>query len=155
MTLMRAQAPGQETPAHNQSQSITLLRHYPAHEPRASDPWYPEFEQVRAKLVAQGLMVCHVKNADCAGDMQLHHKYVEFAYQNAVDPATLDRLLGLSLTGDDLAQWVESEANLVPLCEAHHVGAVGIHMIPAADWTIIQAAVPGFEPVIVQRSNEP
>ena len=143
------------TPAHDQTQSIRLLRAYPAHEPRADDPNYAEFEQVRARLKAQGLLKCIIANEDCSGGPQLHHTHVEFAYQNAVSVTLLDALLGLSLTDADFAQWVESPGNLEVLCEAHHVGLLGIHMIPSADWDIVRVHVPGFHPVEVAHSTEP
>lgn len=144
-----------DTPAHKQTQTIRLLRAYPSHEPRAQDPNYAEFEQVRARLKAQGLLKCIVNNADCSGGPQLHHTHVEFAYQNAVDVPTLDKLLGLSLTDADFAQWVESPGNLEVLCEAHHVGILGIHMIPAADWDIVRVHLPGFNPVQVESGGMP
>jgi hypothetical protein len=143
------------TPAHKQTQTIRLLRAYPSHEPRAQDPNYAEFEQVRARLKAQGLLKCIVNNADCSGGPQLHHTHVEFAYQNAVDVPTLDKLLGLSLTDADFAQWVESPGNLEVLCEAHHVGILGIHMIPTADWDIVRVHLPGFNPVQVESGGMP
>ena len=144
-----------ETPAHTQTQSIRLLRAYPAHEPRADDPHYAEFEAVRRRLKQQGLLKCIINNEDCSGGPQLHHTHIEFAYQNAVNVTLLDALLGLSLTDADFDQWVESPGNLEVLCEAHHVGLLGIHMIPSADWDIVRVHVPGFHPVQVAHSTEP
>ena len=144
-----------ETADHYQKQSISLLRHYPEHEPRADDPNYPLFEQVRQRLQRQGLLKCSIGNADCAGGPQLHHTHVEFAYQNAVDVDSLNQLLGLHLTDADFAQWVESPGNLEVLCESHHVGMLGIHMVPSADWDVVRVHKPGFMPVQVQKSSEP
>jgi hypothetical protein len=107
-----------DVPAHTQTGTIHLLRHYPEHEPRAGDPNYPAFEHVRARLKAQGLLRCAVGNEDCSGGIQLHHSHVEFAYLNAVDVIALDYALGLDLTDQDLAAWIESPGNLEPLCLA-------------------------------------
>jgi hypothetical protein len=141
-----------DVPAHTQTGTIHLLRHYPEHEPRAGDPNYPAFEHVRARLKAQGLLRCAVGNEDCAGGIQLHHSHLEFAYLNAVDVVALDYALGLDLTDDQLAAWCESPGNLEPLCQAHHVGILGVHCIPTADWDVVRAHKAGVLPVEVQQS---
>lgn len=141
-----------DTPAHSQSQHISLLRHYPEHEPRKSDPHYAQFEQVRARLIAQGLFHCVVGNEDCAGQMQLHHSSVEFAYINAIDVESLDRVLGLNLNDASFQDWVESPGNLEPLCQTHHVGILGVHLIPTADWDVVRAHKSGALPVEAQKS---
>jgi hypothetical protein len=138
--------------AHTQTTTLHLLRHYPDHEPRADDPNYPAFERVRARLKAQGLLRCAVGNEDCSGGIQLHHSHVEFAYLNAVDVVALDYALGLDLTDEDLAAWIESPGNLEPLCQAHHVGILGVHCIPTADWDVVRAHKAGVLPVEVQQS---
>jgi hypothetical protein len=141
-----------DTPAHDQHQTIQLLRHYPEHEPRKGDPNYAEFEHVRGRLKAQGLLRCAVGNEDCAGQMQLHHSSVEFAYINAIDVVALDVVLGLDLTDATFVQWVESPGNLEPLCQAHHVGILGVHCIPTADWDVVRAHKAGVLPVEAQQS---
>ena len=141
-----------ETPTHDQHETIRLLRHYPEHEPRAADPNYPAFEHIRSRLKAQGLLRCAVGNEDCAGGIQLHHAHVEFAYLNAVDVTALDVVLGLDLTDEDLAAWVESPGNLEPLCQAHHVGILGVHCIPSADWDVVRVHKAGVLPIEAQQS---
>ena len=141
-----------DVPAHTQTGTIHLLRHYPEHEPRAGDPNYPAFEHVRARLKAQGLLRCAVGNEDCSGGIQLHHSHVEYAYLNAIDVIALDYALGLDLTDDGLAAWIESPGNLEALCQAHHVGILGVHCIPTADWDVVRAHKAGVLPVEVQQS---
>ena len=141
------------TPAHDQRQTISLIRHYPDHEPRADDPNYPLFEQARARLKRQGLLKCVIGDADCDGQIELHHAHVEFAYSHLVDLERLNELLGLHLDDDDEFQkWIESPGNLEPLCKRHHTGVLGVHLIPSADWDVVRVHKVKTTPVIVDRS---
>jgi|SRR5579885_940943 len=140
--------------AHTQHQHIDLLRHYPDHSPRAKDPHYRLFNAAKRRLKEQGLWKCVIANEDCAGPTQLHHAHVEFAYQNAVDIGRLNELLGLHLDEQSFAAWVESPGNLEPLCERHHLGIVGVHLIPSADWDVVRVHKEAFAPVVVDRPTK-
>ncbi len=135
-------------------QTIHLRRHYEAHHPRSSDPNYRLFEQAKARLKAQGLWKCVIGNADCAGEITLHHSVVEFAYQNSIELPALDKLLGLDLNDDEFAKWIEGVGNLEVLCAQHHLPGqrFAIHDIPAADWDIVRAHKAGTVPVEVVPS---
>ena len=135
--------------AHDQRETIHLLRHYPEHQPRSDDPNYLLFEEAKRRIKANGQWHCVISNADCAGQTELHHSHFEFAYLNAIDVGSADKLLGLDLSADDFARWVESPGNLEPLCKAHHTGMVGIHLIPDADWDTVRAHKTGITPIEV------
>lgn len=139
------------TAAHQQHQTIRLTRTYPEHDPRTDDPNYHLFEQAKARIKAQGLWQCAINNADCAGQLQLHHAYIEFAYQNSVDIGALDAHLGLHLDDATFAAWVEGPANLEVLCQGHHTGVLGAHLIPVADWEIVRVHLSGVKPVVVDQ----
>jgi hypothetical protein len=141
------------TAAHQQTQTIRLTRAYPDHEPRAADPNYRLFETAKARMKASGQWRCAVNNADCAGGIQVHHSYIEFAYQNDVDVAALNEALGLHLADASFILWVESPGNLEPLCQAHHTGVLGVHLIPTADWEIVRVHKGGLAPIQVTRST--
>lgn len=149
-------APKPDVPAHSQSETVHLLRHYEAHHPRAGDPNYHLFEQAKARIKAAGLWKCVIDNEDCSGEPTLHHSAVEFAYANSVDISRLNRLLGLHLTDASFAKWIEGVGNLEVLCAAHHLPGqrFAIHSIPAADWDIVRAHKAGMVPVEVVKGSD-
>ena len=133
------------TDAHDQRQSVSITWHYPPHEVREHDPYHAEFERVRRQLKAQGLLRCVV----CGSDQQveLHHSHVEFSLQNGVDVERLNEALGLHLTPEDFAAWIDSAGNLEPLCVTHHRGAEGIHLLPEPAWNVLRVWKDGVRPV--------
>jgi hypothetical protein len=144
------------TDAHDQHQRISLIRHYPDHQPRADDPNYHLFDQAKARIKRQGLWRCALDDADCDGQLELHHSHVEFAYANLIDIPRLDQALGLHLTDDtDFQAWIESPGNLEVLCKQHHTGVLGIHLIPTADWDTVRVHKTGADPIRVDRGGKP
>ncbi len=147
--------PAPTTPAHDQFQVIHLKRHYESHVVRKDDPYAPLFEQVKERLKRQGLWHCVIDNADCKGIPTLHHDEIEFAYANSTDIPNLNELLGLHLTDEDFAQFIDQPGNLEVLCVNHHLpqGDVPIHLIPAADWTIVRVHKDTTAPVVVLHAS--
>ncbi len=118
--------------AHTERLTLRLVVAYPEHAPRESDVHYAAFHQARARLEKLGRLRCWINNADCsAGPIELHHDKVEFSLANDVDVGKFDEAYGLHLTNDeDFLAYVESEGNLLGLCQFHHRGGGGIHCLP-------------------------
>jgi hypothetical protein len=123
--------------AHTQVAEHRYLMHYPEHPARSQDPHYVDFEHYRRT---------HIKTAKCAigehrddysecqGGLELHHAHVEFSLQNGIDLSWLEvDYPGISDPAN-VGAWVESGANLVFLCEAHHRGSGGVHVASASDY---------------------
>lgn len=105
------------TAAHDQSMTIHVLAHVPEHAPREDDPHYHLFEQAKTRLKRQGLWKCAINDDLCGGQLELHHSHVEFSQANAVDPAKIEKALGLHFDDDEAFQaWIESPGNLEVLC---------------------------------------
>jgi hypothetical protein len=127
------------TSAHNQAETHHYTVHYPEHPPRKDDPHYRDFEAYRnrTKLTAKCAIGAHRNDfSECSLDkpLELHHAHVEFALQNGVDLAWLEKdYPGIS---DPLrvGAWVESADNLLWLCEFHHRGHGGVHVASASDF---------------------
>ena len=124
------------TDAHIQTTTIHIVECVPAHEPRESDPHYKVFNRTRDRLKAQGLLKCWIGNADCAGEIELHHDKVEFSLQNGVDITLFEGAFPefVGKTDDEFRDWIEGEGNLLPLCRLHHIGIQGVHVIPYPIW---------------------
>jgi hypothetical protein len=127
--------------------------HYPAHEPRAEDPHYVDFEHFHRKHRATAR--CYVGQRIGYGDckdaqgnaappptvglqpgLELHHTHIEEALKNAVDLAAMEvDYPGIS-NRYEVGAWVNdpSGANFRWLCAYHHRGAAGAHSASHSDW---------------------
>jgi hypothetical protein len=133
-----------DTPAHDQAFTHSYVVHYPDHSPRQEDPHYVDFNAYRKAHV--GTAKCKVGEergdfSDCKPGpeswpkgLELHHSHIEFAMQNEVDLALLDKFYpGLS-DPNTVGAWVESGNNLEFLCVFHHRGHGGAHCATASDF---------------------
>jgi len=125
--------------AHDTQVTHTYHIHYPRHEPRADDPHYTLFNAYRKAHVATAVCAVGARGpkflADCKGGLQLHHKIIEFAMQNEVDLETFAKDFVGVTTQDELMAWAESDPNFQWLCEFHHIGHAGVHVMSASDWS--------------------
>lgn len=134
------------TAAHDQMLTLHLRQHIEEHAPREDDPHYHLFEQAKARLKRQGLWKCVIDDELCEGQPELHHSYVEFSEINAVDPAKIERALGLHFeTDEDFQIWAESPGNLEVLCSAHHRTHYGIHVLPEPMWQAVRFKRSGMQ----------
>lgn len=124
------------TPAHDQKLTIRIVEHFPAHEPREGDPRYHLFEKAKRRIKDAALWRCAVCGA--TDELEAHHSWVEFAFQNGISVKRLNTLLGLHLDDESFKDWVESEGNLEILCREHHRGTEGIHSLPEPVWNAVR-----------------
>lgn len=125
------------TPAHDQKVTKSYSIHYPEHSPRKSDPNYVDFEHFRRKTHATAKCAIGLHRNDfseCKGLLELHHAHVEFALQNGVDLAWLEKDYPGISDPNSVGAWVESAQNLTWLCLEHHRGAHGVHLLSSSDF---------------------
>jgi hypothetical protein len=127
------------TEAHDQNITHRYVVHYPNHEPRESDPHYRDFNAFRrrTKDTAKCFIGAHRGDfSECSLDkpLELHHAHIEFSLQNGVDLKWLEVDYPGVSDPNTVGAWVESAANLMWLCEAHHRGPGGIHVAAASDF---------------------
>lgn len=120
--------------AHEQTTTLHIVELVPSHVPRESDPHYHAFHQARERLKRQGLLKCWIGNADCAGQIELHHSHIEFCLITGIDVQKVDEAFGLHLSDEEFQAWVEGPANLLALCKVHHTGYLGVHVLPGPLW---------------------
>lgn len=131
-----------EVAAHDQAITHRYVIHYPAHPARTSDPHYVDFEHIRETWKKDPTKwKCAVGShrddfSECSFDepLELHHAHIEFSLQNGVDLAWLERDYPGIDDPSTVGAWVESAANLVILCEAHHRGPGGVHTATSSDY---------------------
>ena len=123
--------------AHDQKITNSYVVHYPAHEPRESDPNYKDFNAFRERT--KGTAKCYIGGhrsdfSECDGGLELHHAHIEFSLQNGVDLKWLEADYPGVSDPNNVGAWVESADNLMWLCEKHHRGVGGIHHASASDF---------------------
>lgn len=126
----------QATPAHDQNVTHRYDVHYPAHYPRPEDPHYIDFEHYR-KLHVKTAQCAYADSAtadQCTGQLELHHKVIEFSLQNGVDFSVLERDFPGISNPDQVGAWVESDQNFTWYCSFHHRGHGGVHVASASDF---------------------
>lgn len=125
------------TDAHDQPITHSYVLHYPEHPPRKDDPHYVDFEAYRRRTVAtaQCSIGSHRNDfTECQGGLELHHAFIEFALTNSVDLKWLEKDFPGVSDPDVVGAWVESADNLQWLCERHHRGAEGVHLLSSSDY---------------------
>ena len=126
------------TAAHTETVTYHVVLIFPEHLPRAGDPHYHVFNETRARLKRLGELKCWIGNADCAGDLELHHAVLEDALINDVDriKVALDHPEFTTDSDEKFLDLVQGEANLLCLCRYHHIGCGGIHAMPYPGWQV-------------------
>lgn len=140
-----------DTAAHDQTQTISGIIHYPEHGARAEDPNFAEFEAAKKRLKDAGKYVCVVCGTD--QQIELHHGKCEYSLMNAVDVVKFDAEYGLTLTDADFAAFVDSPGNLEPLCLKHHRGSEGIHVMPEPLWGLLRVLKADMTDMFVYKGN--
>jgi hypothetical protein len=109
---------------------------YPAHPPRKDSPTYARTHKHLIYDLDAPCWVCAIRHSQ-GGAMETHHAHFEWASQNGLDlekvtmdwPEITDRA--------KLAEWVDSEQNMLCLCAAHHRCSFrGIHSISYPAWLL-------------------
>lgn len=124
--------------AHDQSVNHRYTVHYPAHPARSSDPHYRDFKEYRRRTVKTARCQFGLDRGndftECNGSLELHHAHIEFALQNGVDLALLEAKYPGVSDPVSIGAWIESAENLVYLCEFHHRGHAGVHVVSVSDY---------------------
>lgn len=131
---------------------IHLVRHtmhedvfYPPHAPRTESEEYRAIHHQMLVVEDRPCFICGVRNSTLADpahnpkgakELELHHLWVEWALADAVDAEKLSRWVGLPITADQLADWVDHHRrNLLPLCDVDHRHKEhGIHELSFPIW---------------------
>lgn len=122
-----------EIPAESRRITHTYTLHFPEHLPREGDPHYRDFDAYRRKTRAAAR--CHVGERigfdwcrdtqgnrctfDADGvmsDLELHHAHIEFALQNGISLAALEKDYPGVSNPDQVGAWINSAENLLYLC---------------------------------------
>lgn len=127
--------------AHDQNETRRYTVHFPEHGPREHDPHKADFDEYKRRRRAAGTWFCDfahdyrddASECDLTGPLECHHAVIEYALQNGVDLARLEKWYpGVSSEG--VGKWIDNADNLVLLCRWHHRGHGGVHTLSASDY---------------------
>lgn len=109
---------------------------YPKHEPRKASSTYRKTHKHLVYTLDAPCWICGIKHSE-GGAMETHHAHFEWASQNGLDLEKVTKDWPDLTDRDKLAEWVDSEANMLVLCAAHHRGKhTGIHEISYPAWLL-------------------
>lgn len=122
--------------AHIVTRSLEEVVWYPAHPPRKSSPEYKRVHHHLIYELDEACWICDIRHST-GGAMETHHSHLEWALANAVDPAKIFADFPEMGAADEphLREWLDSEGNMLVLCELHHrSGGHGVHLITYPAW---------------------
>ena len=109
---------------------------YPPHEPRKASSRYRRTHKHLVYEMDEACWICGIRHST-GGRMETHHQYIEWAAANGVDLNLVMRDWPALTDIDALRRWLDSEGNMLVLCDHHHRGSrTGIHMITYPAWVL-------------------
>jgi hypothetical protein len=109
---------------------------YPKHEPRKASKIYTRTHHHLVYEMDAPCWVCGIRHST-GGAMETHHFRFEWASQFGLDLAKVEADFPDLTDREKLAEWVDSEGNMLVLCAAHHRGKyTGIHEITYPAWLL-------------------
>ncbi len=109
---------------------------YPPHDPRVASSTYAHTHHHLIYKLDAPCWVCGIRHSE-GGALETHHFHFEWASQNGLDLAKVTADWPEITDRAKLAEWVDSESNMLVLCAAHHRGKyTGIHEITYPAWLL-------------------
>ena len=132
-------------PVHELKRTLNENVFYPEHPPRRASL---EFEATRKRLIVDmdtPCWICGIRRST-GGKMELHHEVVEWALENAVDPAKLGVEFPDVTDEISLRTFIDSGLNGMVLCDRHHRHIEeGIHSLTYPIWRAQRYVRQGYE----------
>jgi hypothetical protein len=127
--------------AHLMKVTSHYTKKIPPHEPREQDPFKADFDEWKRRRRASNTYYCDFAHkyrddfSECTQGkpLEAHHDLIEFSLKNGVTVERLEKFYsGISAIG--VGKWIDSDANLTLLCQWHHRGHGGVHILTASDY---------------------
>jgi hypothetical protein len=138
---------------HQRKMSNHYTVNYPSHEPRKNSSIYNKTHNLLINIRDTPCFICNKTKSNDNVILETHHFYCEKAAQNAIDWNKFEEFAKKCYniqTGENIwknLDWskvknnpdifVDSEYNMIVLCQEHHrSGNKGIHHVPFPDWIL-------------------
>lgn len=124
--------------------TLDELVEYPVHAKRRSSPTYVRTHHHLVYELNAPCWTCGIRHST-GGAMETHHSRFEWASQFGLDLDKVTADFPEITDRQTLAEWVDSEGNMLVLCDAHHRGRhYGIHEISYPAWLLQRYQGPEF-----------
>lgn len=130
---------------HLVTRTLTESVMYPDHAPRKASAEYKRVHKHLIYELDEPCWICGIRRST-GGNMETHHWHLEWAMAQVDDPDSPITQLDVEAifadfpemkeaTDEALRAWLDSEGNMLVLCDVHHRhGLQGIHMITYPAW---------------------
>jgi hypothetical protein len=109
---------------------------YPPHDPRKASAEYKRVHKHLVYALDEPCWICGIRHST-GGAMETHHAHVEWAAANGIDLQLIVRDFPSLTNRSALRHWLDSEGNMLVLCDRHHRGSrTGIHSITYPAWLL-------------------
>lgn len=126
---------------------------YPPHPPRKNSPIYVKTHHHLVYEMDAPCWICGIRHST-GGAMETHHYRFEWASQFGLDLAKVTADFPAITDREKLAEWVDSEGNMLVLCATHHRSKYeGIHEITYPAWLLQRYQ--GSEWVFIEQHAAP
>ncbi|WP_157508006.1 hypothetical protein [Ktedonobacter racemifer] len=142
---------------HTTIEDVTHIEMTPPHPPREETPIYQRTHHHLVHVLDTPCAICGVRNSTLqdpkenpfgAQDIETHHYPIERSLLNACDPKKVHHIFPQVKDYESLEDFVDSEANMMVLCDVHHRHPhYGIHHILAQDFFVQPFLYGGYEVV--------
>lgn len=128
---------------HEVHETLEVDIYYPDHAPRHESATFRRTKHHLIKVLDRPCWICGTRER-----LEVHHFHVEWADAEGVD---WDKMRELHpdfpwSTFKNAEDFVDSEYNMMVLCEKHHRGKDhGIHMLPYPIWIMQREALSAFQ----------
>lgn len=109
---------------------------YPPHDRRQASATYRRTHRHLIYELDAPCWVCGVRRSQ-GGQLETHHFHFEWAAQNGLELAKVTADWPAITDRRALAEWIDSEQNMLVLCAVHHRCSFrGVHMISYPAWLL-------------------
>ena len=141
--------------------AIATIELTPPHAPREDTPEYRQSHHHLTIVLDMPCQICGVRNSTLkdpvqnpfgATALESHHYPIERSLVDACDPVKVGRKFPQVTDRASLNMFVDSEANLIVLCDVHHRSIqFGIHHLSTQDFFIQPFLIDGYRVVATQQ----
>lgn len=150
---------------HETHESVSAIELEPAHPPREETPIYKATHERLLFQEDRPCFICGVRHSDLqdvarskdqkinhkgARQMETHHIIVERSLASAINRDELAKDYPSVQQFKTLIEWVDSEFNIICLCDQCHRGETGIHHVLYQDWVAQKYAIRGADGALFQ-----
>ena len=140
---------------HETPDAVASIEMTPPHPPRVETPEYAKAHHFIVYVKRAGCQVCGVtqrmlrvakRNPFRALALETHHYPIERSLMDACDPVKVHADYPQVYDAATLAAFVDSPANLIPLCDVHHRSVEhGIHHLLPQDFAVQRYLRDGYQ----------